>query len=246
MQALQHRPFGTLDDFEWESIQTRDLTRRCPLSKMSAVQKQKHGNVTLENKKTGPAEVPGSVRRILHVVQQSAVNENRGRVRESGKAMLKRKLWPADQVKGSKRVKAEVKVKDKASKDKNLTEGMTKEAYELMVKETPPSSYWKEIAEERRKALFNVLQENEKLHKDIEAKEEQITQLKQENEELQELAQHVQHMADLVERLTGKSPETEALRDLAFEGDHNEQEEDEDNEPLAEAPAPLHHDKDSL
>lgn len=37
------------------------------------------------------------------------------------------------------------------------------------------------------------------LHKDIEAKDEQIVQLKSENDELQELAQHVQHMADMIE-----------------------------------------------
>lgn len=33
----------------------------------------------------------------------------------------------------------------------------------LFFLETPPSSYWKEVAEERRKALYNVLQENEKV-----------------------------------------------------------------------------------
>ena len=37
------------------------------------------------------------------------------------------------------------------------------------------------------------------LHKNIEAKDEQICQLKTENEELQELAQHVQYMADMIE-----------------------------------------------
>lgn len=37
------------------------------------------------------------------------------------------------------------------------------------------------------------------MHKCIEAKEEQITQLKCENEELQALAQHVQYMADMIE-----------------------------------------------
>lgn len=34
---------------------------------------------------------------------------------------------------------------------------------ELHVAETPSSTYWKEVAEERRKALYNVLQENEKV-----------------------------------------------------------------------------------
>lgn len=37
------------------------------------------------------------------------------------------------------------------------------------------------------------------LHRDIEAKDEQISKLKSENEELQELAQHVQYMADMIE-----------------------------------------------
>lgn len=39
----------------------------------------------------------------------------------------------------------------------------------------------------------------EQLHKGIEAKDEQIAQLKTENDELQELAQHVRHMADMIE-----------------------------------------------
>ncbi|KAJ8412721.1 hypothetical protein AAFF_G00116720 [Aldrovandia affinis] len=69
---------------------------------------------------------------------------------------------------------------------------MTKEAYELLVKETPPSTFWKEVAEERRKALENVLQKNEKLHKAIEAKDEEISKLQIENEELQGLAAGVQ------------------------------------------------------
>ncbi|KAJ8412501.1 hypothetical protein AAFF_G00128370 [Aldrovandia affinis] len=47
------------------------------------------------------------------------------------------------------------------------------------------SIYWKEVAEERRKALYNVLQENEKLQKAIEAKEEEISKLRVENKELQ-------------------------------------------------------------
>lgn len=37
------------------------------------------------------------------------------------------------------------------------------------------------------------------LHKEIEAKGEQIAKLQSENDELQELAQHVQHMADMIE-----------------------------------------------
>lgn len=40
------------------------------------------------------------------------------------------------------------------------------------------------------------------LHKDIEARDEQISKLQSENEELQELAQHVQYMADMIEVCT--------------------------------------------
>uniref|UniRef100_A0A673M7K1 Geminin-like n=2 Tax=Sinocyclocheilus rhinocerous TaxID=307959 RepID=A0A673M7K1_9TELE len=97
--------------------------------------------------------------------------------------------------------------------------------------EIPGSSYWKEVAEERRKALFSVLQENEKLHKYIEAKDERIAQLKSENEELQELTQHVQHMADMIERLTGKSPDSlEELREMAFDAEDDEEEHGDESE----------------
>lgn len=48
-------------------------------------------------------------------------------------------------------------------------------------------------------ALIDVDLCSEQLHKEIEAKDEQIAQLRSENEELQELAQHVQHMADMIE-----------------------------------------------
>ncbi len=127
-------------------------------------------------------------------------------------------MWSTEQAKGSKRVKVEVAVKSTVPEDKNQPEGVTQEAYELLIKgkwspvqfgqvdwiyvhakavhvntvmvnvcnlrvmdcscnlvldvyiffllipsETPRSSYWKEVAEERRKALFSVLQENEKV-----------------------------------------------------------------------------------
>lgn len=53
------------------------------------------------------------------------------------------------------------------------------------------------------KLSFSIFQTQ--LHKDIEAKNEQIAALKSENEELHELAQHVQYMANMIEvtRLKG-------------------------------------------
>ncbi|XP_030267586.1 geminin [Sparus aurata] len=168
----------------------------------------------------------GLPRQTLRVLQDSAVNTNLGRSAQTGKVIPKRKQWGAEQTRGPKRVKVEVK-STQTEETQCLLDGMSTEAYELMVKETPPVSYWKEVAEERRKALYNVLQENEKLHKDIEAKDERITKLKCENEELHDLAQHVQYMADMIERLTGKSPDNlEELREMALdvedEDEHND------------------------
>uniref|UniRef100_A0AAZ1WVQ6 Geminin DNA replication inhibitor n=1 Tax=Oreochromis aureus TaxID=47969 RepID=A0AAZ1WVQ6_OREAU len=134
--------------------------------------------------------------------------------------------WTAGQIRGSKRVKMEVKSTQTEAAD-GLIDGMSKEAYELMVKETPTSTYWKEVAEEQQKALYNLLQENEKLHKSIDARDEQITKLQSENEELQELAQHVQYMADMIERLTGKSPDNlDELRGIALDEDESENDPD--------------------
>ncbi|CAB1457013.1 unnamed protein product [Pleuronectes platessa] len=174
----------------------------------------------------------GPPRQSLQVLQPSAVNKDLGRSAQAGKIIPKRKHWSAEQTRGPKRVKVEVK-STQTEETQCLTDGTSTEAYELMVKETPPSTYWKEIADERRKALFNVLQENEKLHKDIETRDEQITRLKSENEELQELAQHVQYMADMIERLTGKCPDNlEELKDIAL--DVEEEEDDEDDSDAAD------------
>uniref|UniRef100_A0A9L0TP70 Multicilin n=1 Tax=Equus caballus TaxID=9796 RepID=A0A9L0TP70_HORSE len=70
--------------------------------------------------------------------------------------------------------------------------------------ENPSSQYWKEVAEKRRKALYEALKENEKLHKEIEQKDNEIARLKKENRELAEVAEHVQYMAEVIERLNGE------------------------------------------
>ncbi|XP_028317760.1 geminin [Gouania willdenowi] len=162
----------------------------------------------------------GPPRQSFTVLQTADVNVNLGKMAQKGKVKPKRKHLPS-QASGPKRGKVEVKATqtDDAS---HLTDGISEEAYELMVKETPPSTYWKEVAEERRLALYNVLQENERLIKDIEARDEQISKLQSENEELQELAQHVQYMADMIERLTGKSPNSlEELKEIALDADND-------------------------
>lgn len=51
-----------------------------------------------------------------------------------GKAVPKRKMWITEQVKGSKRVKAEVAIKTTSPENENQPEGVSQEAYELMIK----------------------------------------------------------------------------------------------------------------
>ncbi|XP_035536802.1 geminin [Morone saxatilis] len=199
---------------------------------------QQMSNENIKSFFTPSQKAMGPPRQTLQVLQPSAVNKDLGRSAQMGKVVPKRKQWSAEQTRGPKRVKVEVK-STQTEETQCSSDGMSSEAYELMVKETPPSTYWKEVAEERRKALYNVLQENEKLHKDIESKDEQITKLKCENEELHELAQHVQYMADMIERLTGKGPDNlEELREMALDVDKDdeddseveEQSEDEDSD----------------
>lgn len=159
-------------------------------------------------------------RRTLKVIQTSASGQLIGRDKEPTKNSTKRKQWH-DQL-SSKKAKVEIAV----DTDQGENKGCSSEAFELMVKENATSVYWKEVAEERRKALYEALQENEKLHKDIELKDSEIERLKQENDELMELAGHVQYMTSLIERLTGQAPQSlEDLKNLDLEEARCEDEE---------------------
>ncbi|XP_061449558.1 geminin isoform X3 [Rhineura floridana] len=164
-----------------------------------------------------------SQRQTLKMIQPSVTGCLVGRTSEQAKLSIKRKLW-SDQL-TSKASKSEVAVE---TEYRNVRGGV--QASDLTAKGNPSSQYWKELAEERRKALYEVLQENEKLHKEIELKDGEIAHLKEENEELAELAGHVQYMANMIERLTGQVPESlEALKNLdleeiAYEGDSAEEE----------------------
>ncbi|NXK49859.1 GEMI protein, partial [Chauna torquata] len=158
-------------------------------------------------------------RRTLKMIQPSAKGCLVGRCNEK-KSSVKRKLWNSKF--SSSACKAEVSV-DKEQENDNTDDVV--QAVDL-IKQSPSSQYWKEVAEERRKALYEVLQENEKLHKEIEQKDGEIARLKEENEELMSLAEHVHYMTSMIERLTGQEPDNlETLRSLALEEPKQENEE---------------------
>ncbi|XP_044095400.1 geminin-like isoform X2 [Neovison vison] len=134
-----------------------------------------------ENVKNSP--VP---RRTLKMIQPSAAGSLVGRENELVKGLSKRKHWNNQLT--SKATSSGVVTVPEHSENKNFSE-VTQEAYDLMITENPSSQYWKEVAEKRRKALYEALKENEKLHKEIEWKDSEIARLRRENEELAERLQ---------------------------------------------------------
>ncbi|NXB27077.1 GEMI protein, partial [Rhagologus leucostigma] len=173
-------------------------------------------------------------RQTLKMIQPSAAGSLVGRHSEK-KSSVRRKLW--NNKFASKACKAEVSVDKEQENENDVIQ-----AEDLMMKGNPSSQYWKEVAEERRKALYEVLQENEKLHKEIEQKDGEIARLKEENEELMSLAEHVHYMTSVIERLTGQAPDNlETLESLALEESRQEDEEhncgDETNSPSEEGPS---------
>uniref|UniRef100_D3ZWJ0 Geminin, DNA replication inhibitor n=1 Tax=Rattus norvegicus TaxID=10116 RepID=D3ZWJ0_RAT len=140
-----------------------------------------------ENVKSSP--VP---RRTLKMIQPSAAGSLVGRENELPKGLSKRKLWD-DQL------TSKISSCGPEANENNSVGDLTQEACDLMTKENPSSQYWKEVAEQRRKALYEALTENEKLHKEIEQKDSEIARLRKENKDLAEVAEHVQYMAEVIE-----------------------------------------------
>ncbi|NXK95433.1 GEMI protein, partial [Formicarius rufipectus] len=153
-------------------------------------------------------------RRTLKMIQPSAVGSLVGRYEKN--SSVKRKLWNSKFA--SKACNAEVSVDKEQENENDVIQ-----AVDLTVKGSPSPQYWKEVAEERRKALYEVLQENEKLHKEIEQRDGEIARLKEENEELMSLAEHVHYMTSVIERLTEQAPDKiETLENLTLKESRQE------------------------
>lgn len=131
------------------------------------------------------------------MIQPSAAGSLVGRENELPKGLSKRKLWD-DQL------TSKTSSSGPEANENNDVGDLTQEAFDLMIKENPSSQYWKEVAEQRRKALCEALKENERLHKEIEQKDSEIARLTKENKDLAEVAEHVQYMAEVIERLSNE------------------------------------------
>ncbi|XP_004847651.1 geminin isoform X2 [Heterocephalus glaber] len=191
---------------------------------MNPSMKQKQ-EVIQENVKNSP--VP---RRTLKMIQPSAGGTLVGRENELPKGLSKRRH--SNDPSTPKTSSSGAVIDPESSENKNLR-GVTQEAFDLMIKEDPSSQYWKEVAEKRRKALYEALKENEKLHKEIEQKDSEIARLKKENKELAEVAEHVQYMAEVIERLSSEpldNPESSDSQEFDSEEEIAEDSEVEDSE----------------
>ncbi|XP_040823633.1 geminin [Ochotona curzoniae] len=195
---------------------------------MNPSMKQKQEGIQ-ENGKNSP--VP---RRTLKMIQPSAAGSLVGRENELTKGVSKRRHRNDQLTSKTCKTSGDVIVSEQ-NENKNL-DGVTQEAFDLMVKENAPSQYWKEVAEKRRKALYETLKENEKLHKEIEQRDNEIARLKKENKELAEVAEHVQYMAQVIETLSGRSlhdlesPDSQEFDSEEEAGEDFEQEAAEDSE----------------
>ncbi|XP_057593357.1 geminin-like [Hippopotamus amphibius kiboko] len=125
-------------------------------------------------------------RRSLKMIQPFKAGSLVGRENELVKGLSKWKHWNDQLI--SKTSSSGVVTDPEHSENKNLG-GVTQEASDLMITENPSSQYWKEVAE--KQVLYEALKENEKLHKEIEQKDNEIACLKKENKELAKGAEHV-------------------------------------------------------
>ncbi|XP_072016954.1 uncharacterized protein [Amphiura filiformis] len=90
--------------------------------------------------------------------------------------------------------------------DQEKTKTAEEEAYELMVQEPVPDSYWKQLAEQRREALEDTLRENEQLH-------DEVAELKADNERLKIMADQAEYLATVVQELMGDEEDNEKTQE---------------------------------
>ncbi|XP_063440595.1 geminin-like [Mytilus trossulus] len=105
------------------------------------------------------------------------------------------------------------KLDDKASQTEKSQNGS--EAYNMLVSEEIPETYWKDLAEERRKALDESLHENEQLHKEV-------TELKDENDKLSKVASQAEYFANVLKEVLGADEEDKDDQNVLDSTDNKE------------------------
>nr|CAB3249822.1 geminin [Phallusia mammillata] len=99
-----------------------------------------------------------------------------------------------------------------AKKSKTISTQTSPDVVDLTCSETPSDKYWELLAEERRKALHEALDENKQLADEIEKKDEIIKDLKTEVESLGETASQAEYLASVIEQLGEDCLNTDDLK----------------------------------
>ncbi|XP_063611491.1 uncharacterized protein LOC134785140 [Penaeus indicus] len=84
---------------------------------------------------------------------------------------------------------------------------------DMLTCDTPPPEYWESLAEKRREALEETLEENHKLHEENASLQKEVTVLKEENKLLEEMVEEAKGLAEMVQELTGQAESEAAAED---------------------------------
>ncbi|GFR73819.1 geminin-like [Elysia marginata] len=88
------------------------------------------------------------------------------------------------------------------------------EAFDLMANENIPEFYWKDLAEERRRALEESLEENRRLSIEV-------SQLKEENSRLSDVAQEAKQLKELLEGVLSDDEDSAIKSEVSTEAEHS-------------------------
>ncbi|XP_042873423.1 uncharacterized protein LOC122254022 [Penaeus japonicus] len=88
---------------------------------------------------------------------------------------------------------------------------------DMLTCDTPPPEYWEGLAEKRREALEETLEENHKLHEENATLKQEVTVLKEENKLLEEMVEEAKGLAEMVQELTGQASEEDSPSDRQTE-----------------------------
>ncbi|KAK8386874.1 hypothetical protein O3P69_017945 [Scylla paramamosain] len=83
----------------------------------------------------------------------------------------------------------------------------TQATIDMLTNDTAPAQYWEALAEKRREALEDTLQENQKLHEKNKELESEVSVLKEENKLLEDMVEEAKQLAALVQSVTGGEAE---------------------------------------
>ncbi|XP_071542677.1 uncharacterized protein geminin [Panulirus ornatus] len=91
-----------------------------------------------------------------------------------------------------------------STEDKVSSVSQADRTIDMLTSDIAPPEYWEGLAEKRREALEETLDENHRLHEENRTLRQEITELSKENKLLEEMVEQAKDLAVLVESLTGE------------------------------------------